>query len=175
MTDKAFWQAASPLSVLEHVEQAVLGDTVMVSLLQHHGCVIHGTSILFPAGTVAQHIEPRWGWMHTSHIRLPNGVELSWRLDHSREPAGSVLQVSRALYQQERYLLICEQRASNEQESVMTLQATRQEVVALGMAIHSYRMLLERQPSVTQEQQKVLELVGRVHDRFVASLPSRMK
>ncbi|MBV9707467.1 MAG: hypothetical protein JO125_08685, partial [Chloroflexi bacterium] len=53
-----------------------------------------------------------------------------------------------------------------------TLQATRQEVLALGVAIHSYKLQVQRQASVTPEQQQVLELVDRLQERFVASLPS---
>ena len=172
MADKMFWQGNACISVIEHVDQVVLDDAVMVSLLQRHGCVIRGTSILFPAGTLAQEILPRWGWREKYTLRLPDGLELGWQWDRSREPAGSLLLVSRQLYQQERHLLIAEQRALNEQGAVMTLQATRQEVLALGVAIHSYKLQVERQASVTPEQQQVLELVDRLQERFVASLPS---
>ncbi|MBV9689774.1 MAG: hypothetical protein JO202_08675 [Ktedonobacteraceae bacterium] len=175
MAEPTFWQGNAPISVLEHVDQVVVTDAVMVSLLQRHGCVLHGTSILFPAGTVAQELLPRCGWMEKYTLQLPDGLELGWKRDRSREPAGSLLLVSRQRYEQERHLLIGEQRAGTEQGAVLTLQATRQEVLALGVAIHSYKLQVECQPSVTPEQQKVLDLVVLLHDRLIASLPSSTK
>ncbi|MBV9688265.1 MAG: hypothetical protein JO202_00990 [Ktedonobacteraceae bacterium] len=175
MLEKTFWQGGYAITVMEQVDEVVVGDAVMVSLLQRHGCIIRGSSILFPAGTVAQKILPRWGWIEKYTILLPDGLELSWRLDRSREPARSLLQVARELYQQERQAISFGYRTVNEHELLMTIQATLQEVVALGVAIHSYKLLLERQPSVMPEQQEVLDLVRMLHDRFVASLPSSKK
>ncbi len=172
MAEQTFAERGYPISVIEQLDEAVTGDAVMVSLLQRHGCVLRGSRILFPAGTVAQERLPRWAWMETYTLRLPDGLELGWKLDRRQQPAGSMLLVSKQLYEHERHLLSCEHRAVNVQGPVMTIQATRQEVMALGAAIHSYKLQLERQPSVTQEQQEVLELVGRLHDRFVASLPA---
>ncbi|MBV9019661.1 MAG: hypothetical protein JOZ71_03000 [Ktedonobacteraceae bacterium] len=172
MADKTFWQAGSPITVIEHVDEAVVADAVMVSLLQRHGCVIRASSILFPAGTLAQEILPRWGWTEKYTILLPDGLELGWKRDRSRQPARSLLQVSRQLYEQERHTISFGQRTVNEQGILMTIQATLQEVVALGVALHSYKLQLEHQPSVLPEQQEVLDLVLLLHDRFVASLPS---
>jgi len=108
-------------------------------------------------------------------ILLPDGLELGWKRDRSRQPARSLLQVSRQLYEQERQVISVGHRAVNEQGLVMTIQATLQEVVALGVALHSYKLQLEGQPSVLPEQQEVLDLVMLLHDRFVASLPSSTK
>ncbi|MBV8823216.1 MAG: hypothetical protein JO123_10540, partial [Ktedonobacteraceae bacterium] len=118
---------------------------------------------------------PRWGWTEKYRILLPDGLELGCKRDRSREPTRSVLLASRQCYEQERHLLSYGQRAVNEQGLVMTIQATLQEVVALGVALHSYKLQLESQPSVLPEQQEVLDLVMLLHDRFVASLPSSTK
>ena len=175
MADKTFWQTGSPITVIEQVDEAVVADAVMVSLLQRHGCVIRHSSILFPAGTIAQELLPRWGWTEKYLILLPDGLELGWKRDRSRQPARSLLQVSKQLYEQERQVISVGHRAVNEQGLVMTIQATLQEVVALGVALHSYKLQLEGQPSVLPEQQEVLDLVMLLHDRFVASLPSSTK
>ncbi|MBV8822733.1 MAG: hypothetical protein JO123_08085 [Ktedonobacteraceae bacterium] len=175
MAEQTFAEGGYPISVLEHLDQAVLDDAVMVSLLQRHGCVLRGSRILFPAGTVVQEILPRWGWTEKYTLRLPDGLELGWKLDRSQQPSGSMLLVSRDLYEHERHLLSFGQGAVNEQGVVMTVQATLREVLALGVALHSYKLQVERQPSVTPQQQEVLELVCRLHERFVASLPSNSK
>ena len=175
MAEQTFAEGGYPISVLEHLDQAVLDDAVMVSLLQRHGCVIRGTSILFPAGTVAQELLPRWGWTEKYTLRLPDGLELGWKLDHSQQPSGSMLLVSRHIYEQERQLLSLGQQVVHEQGLVMTIQATLREVLALGVALQSYKRQLEGQPSIRPEQREVLELVMLLHERFVASLPSSTK
>ncbi|MBV9691996.1 MAG: hypothetical protein JO202_20065 [Ktedonobacteraceae bacterium] len=175
MAEQTFSERGYPISVIEQLDQAVVGDAVMVSLLQRHGCVLRGTRILFPAGTVAQERLPRSSWMETYTLWLPDGLQLGWKVDRSQQPAGSMLLVSREVYEQERHLLSLGQRAVHEQGLVMSIQATLREVLALGVALHSYKMQLEGQPSLRPEQQEVLELVSRLHDRFVASLPSSAK
>jgi len=57
----------------------------------------------------------------------------------------------------------------------MTIQATLNEVIALGAAIHGYKILLEQQPTVMPEEQEALELVRVWHNRLVASLPPAQK
>ncbi|MBV9690858.1 MAG: hypothetical protein JO202_14260, partial [Ktedonobacteraceae bacterium] len=103
------------------------------------------------------------------------GLELGWKLDHSQQPSGSMLLVSREVYEHERHLLTLGQGAVNEHGLVLTIQATLREVLALGVALQSYKLQLERQPSVTPQQQEALELVSMLHDRLVASLSSSSK
>ncbi|MBV8695434.1 MAG: hypothetical protein JO183_08110 [Ktedonobacteraceae bacterium] len=86
---------------IEHVDEAVLGDAAMVSLLQQHGCRVDHTTVFFPTGTISQEILPRWGWTERYQLFLPSGLELQWKVSRMHNPSQSLLQVSRVLYEQE--------------------------------------------------------------------------
>jgi len=102
--EESFSQGRKPVTKIEHVQEEAVSDAVLVGLLQRHGCTIEQTTVHFPPGTVAQEILLRWGSAERYTIFLPNGVELLWKQNRRfiGEPAQSMLQVSKELYEQER-------------------------------------------------------------------------
>ncbi|MBV9690020.1 MAG: hypothetical protein JO202_09940 [Ktedonobacteraceae bacterium] len=124
MTEQTFWQRGHPITVIEQVDETVVGDAVMVSLLQRHGCVVKQTRILLPMGTVAHELLPKWGRSEKYKLVLPDGFELGWTLDRSQQPAQSRLQISRQAYEQEcRTTSFGGNSIVDKPESFMTIQA----------------------------------------------------
>ena len=100
--ENKFSQIRYPITVIKHVDEVVIDDAVMVCLLKRHGCTISKTTVLFPTGTFAREIWPRWGLTERYELVLPDGLELLWKQNRSMwEPGYALLQVSRTLYEQE--------------------------------------------------------------------------
>jgi hypothetical protein len=94
---------------IEHVDEAVVGDAALVSLLHQHGCSIDNTTIFFPRGTISKEIFPRLSWTERYQVSLPSGLELQWKVSRIQSPSQSFLQVSRVLYEQEQERIAAEE------------------------------------------------------------------